>query len=74
MEQLSGLDAAFVHQDSTRTPMHVTAVLLYDLGADGSCELARRELTELIRDRLGRFPVFRCRLHSVPLEMDAPYR
>ena len=29
MEQLSGLDAAFVHQDSARTPMHVTASLLY---------------------------------------------
>jgi hypothetical protein len=33
MEQLSGLDSAFVHQDSARTPMHVTAVLVYDVVA-----------------------------------------
>ena len=34
MEQLSGLDTAFVHQDSVRTPMHICAVLVYDSGAE----------------------------------------
>jgi hypothetical protein len=41
MEQLSGLDTAFVHQDTRRTPMHISAVLIYDAGSRGQWALDR---------------------------------
>ena len=73
MEQLSGLDAAFVHQDSRRTPMHISAVLIYDTGSRGQWALHREGLARLASQRLGRFPLFRRRLYRPPMGMDAPY-
>jgi len=73
MDQLSGLDAAFVHQDSRRTPMHITVALLYNAGGDGRRSLSLDELTGLARERLEEFPLFRRRLRQVPMGMDTPY-
>lgn len=70
MEQLSGLDAAFVHQDSSRTPMHVCAVLIYDT-SDGSLSLER--LAPLVEERLQTHPLFQRQLKRVTLDMDTPY-
>ena len=67
MEQLSGLDSAFVHQDSARTPMHVTAVLIYDIGAHekgptvplrfGSADLVVPFGFGPVRDNMGLFHI-----------------
>ena len=70
MEQLSGLDAAFVHQDSARTPMHISAVLIYDasqrrLGVD--------HLRELVTKRLWSEPLFQRKLQRVTFDVDTPY-
>ncbi len=46
MEQLLGLDAVFVHQESRRSPMHVTAVLIYDIGAGNAGAISCAELRE----------------------------
>lgn len=73
MEQLSGLDAAFVHQESRRSPMHVTALLIYDIGADKNAAISCDELRQLSENRLAQFPVFRRKLHRVPMGMDTPY-
>ncbi len=73
MEQLSGLDSAFVHQDSARTPMHVTAVLIYDIGAQEKGAIERRSLRRLVTSRLWQFPVFRRKLRRVALDVDTPY-
>jgi diacylglycerol O-acyltransferase len=73
MEQLSGLDSAFVHQDSARTPMHVTAVLVYDVGAQEKGAIQRRSLRRLVTSRLWQFPVFRRKLRRVALDVDTPY-
>ncbi len=70
MEQLSGLDAAFVHQDSSRTPMHVCAVLIYDT-SDGTLSLDR--LPQLVEERLQNQPLFQRRLKRVTMDMDTPY-
>jgi WS/DGAT/MGAT family acyltransferase len=73
MEQLSGLDAAFVHQDSRRTPMHICAVLVYDTGDDGENALSLEQLKRLAAERLAQFPLFQRKLHRVVLGMDTPY-
>ncbi len=73
MEQLSGLDAAFVHQESRRTPMHVSAVLIYDIGNKGKHAISSDAVCELLASRLGDVQVFHRELHQVPMGMDAPY-
>ena len=73
MEQLSGLDAAFVHQDSRRTPMHICAVLVYDTGDDEEHALSLEQLKLLAAERLAQFPLFQRKLHRVVLGMDTPY-
>ena len=71
MQQLSGLDAAFVHQESVRTPMHVCPVLIYQPAVEGSVDLAT--VTRQFAAILQRFPVFRRKLLQIPMGMDAPY-
>ena len=73
MQQLSGLDTAFVHQDSYRTPMHICAVLLYDTGEDDQWATSLDILQRLAAERLGQFPLFRRKLRRVALDMDTPY-
>jgi len=73
MQQLSGLDTAFVHQDSYRTPMHICAVLLYDTGDDEQWATSLDALRRLAAGRLAQFPLFRRKLHRVALDMDTPY-
>ena len=73
MEQLSGLDAAFVHQDSRRTPMHVSALLIYDAGHDGGLAISEPRLRQLVIQRLADFPLFHRRLYRLIMGVDAPY-
>lgn len=72
MQQLSGLDAAFVHQDSARTPMHMSVALIYDI-ADHESGITLEELTRLARVRLSSFPLVWRKLKRVTLDMDTPY-
>ena len=73
MQQLSGLDTAFVHQDSYRTPMHICAVLLYDTGDDDQWAISLDTLQRMVAQRLVQFPLFRRKLRRVALDMDTPY-
>ena len=73
MEQLSGLDAAFIHQDSYRTPMHITAVLVYDTGIDGDRKTSLQDLRQLASERLSNLPLFHRQLRQVPMGIDTPY-
>jgi len=73
MEQLSGLDTAFIHQDSDRTPMHICAVLVYDTGDNDQWAISRDSLQQLAANRLAQFPLFHRKLQRVPMGMDTPY-
>jgi WS/DGAT/MGAT family acyltransferase len=72
MQQLSGLDAAFLYLESPRTPMHVGAVYLFDALAR-----LRRFSFAAFRDHLAAHldavPTLRQRLVEVPLSLDHPY-
>lgn len=72
MKQLSGLDAAFVHQNTYRTPMHITVLLIYDIGERREHTFSKQQLVELISSKLDSIPVFRRRLHSLPMGIDTP--
>ena len=72
MQQLTGLDAAFLALETTTSTGHVGGVCLLDpAGAPRPLDLAR--LTELMGSRLALVPVLRRRLLEVPLGLDQPY-
>src|SRR5260370_16250929 len=72
MQQLTGLDAAFLALETATTTGHVGGVCVLDPeGVPESLTLAR--LTEVLADRLPLVPVLRRRILNVPLGLDQPY-
>ena len=72
MQQLTGLDAAFLALDSPTAYGHVGSVSVLDPPAGGEA-LTLDRLTELIESRLHLVPLFRRRLVEVPFGLDQPY-
>ncbi len=72
MEQLTGLDAAFLALETPSSTGHVGGVSILDpSSAPVPLDLAR--ITQVIEERLPLVPVMRRRLQSVPLGLDQPY-
>lgn len=70
MEQLSGLDAAFVYLDARNAPMHVGGVHIYQPAAGKFDFDAFREHIAACLDSS---PIFRRRLVQVPLRLGRPF-
>ena len=75
MEQLSGLDGAFLAMETRTVFGHVGSVCIVDaLASQGlEPELTLDHLTRVIESRLPLVPLFRRRLVTVPLGLDHPY-
>ena len=72
MQQLTGLDAAFLAMETPAMYGHVGSICILDpSGAPNPLTLA--SLTDLIESRLYLIPPFRRRLVDVPLGLDQPY-
>ena len=72
MEQLTGLDAAFLALERANSTGHVGGVCVLDpSGAPAPLTLSR--LTEVLAARLPLVPVLRRKLLTVPLGLDQPY-
>jgi diacylglycerol O-acyltransferase / wax synthase len=72
VEQLSGLDAAFLALETPAVYGHVGSVSIVDAAAvEGGFTLDR--LTRTVASRLDGIPPFRRRLVTVPLGLDQPY-
>jgi diacylglycerol O-acyltransferase / wax synthase len=72
MQQLTGLDAAFLALETKNTTGHVGGVTVLDLkGIPEPLTLAR--LTDVLGERLPEVPVLRRKLLNVPLGLDQPY-
>lgn len=73
MQQLSGIDSAFLALESGNTPMHVTALMMYQ----GSVDSHGGDLLQSVRDRfesiLKPFPIFRQKLTEKNFLDDHPY-
>ena len=72
MQQLTGLDAAFLALDSPTAYGHVGSVSVLDPPKGGEA-LTLDRLTGLIESRLPLVPLFRRRLAEVPFGLDQPY-
>ena len=72
-DQLTGLDAFFLHAESARTPMHIGACSIYDpsTAPDGMVRL--KDIMQFVDDRKHRAKTFTQKLKQVPLDFDRPY-
>lgn len=75
MEQLSGLDGAFLAMETRSVFGHVGSVCIVDaLASDGRVSgMTLQHLTKVIESRLPLVPLFRRRLVTVPFGLDHPY-
>src|SRR5438105_1841509 len=73
MRQLTGLDASFLALDSHRTPMHVTALAIYDQASAPGGKVTFKQILAHVDSRLERVPNFRQRVVGVPFGLDQPY-
>ena len=72
MQQLTGIDAAFLAMETSSVFGHVGSVCVLD-PSTAATPLTLERLTGLIQDRLPLIPPFRRRLVEVPLGLDQPY-
>ena len=72
MQQLTGLDTAFLALETPTSTGHVGGVCILD-PSDAPSQLDLAGLTELMHQRLPLVPVMRRRLLEVPLGLDQPY-
>ncbi len=73
MRQLSGYDATFLYSDSARANSNVTLIQIYDQSTAPGGAVRFKSILAHIEGRLHRSPIFRQKLHRVPLELDYPY-
>ncbi len=73
MQQLSGLDAAFLNLETARTPLHVSGLGIYD---QSSATQGRVTFTGILKNLEARLHLARCfrqKLATVPFGLDHPY-
>ena len=73
MQKLSEMDANFMHQESARTPMHISPVIIYDQSRRRGGKLRFKEILEVFRRNLHKSSVFRRKLAGGAMGLDTPY-
>lgn len=71
MQQLTNLDASFLHIENDHSPMHVGGVLIFDAPASG--RMTPERLREHVCSRLQTARVFRQRVVMPAWHLDAPW-
>ncbi|QFU75161.1 wax ester/triacylglycerol synthase family O-acyltransferase [Halioglobus maricola] len=73
MEKLSEMDASFVHQESNRTPMHISPVVIYDQSSRENGKVRFKEILDVFRRNLHKSSIFRRKLAGGAMGLDTPY-
>lgn len=73
MEQLSGMDSAFLYLETPRTPMHIGGIAIYDPSTAPNSFVRFKDILNFIESRLHLAKSFRRKLANVPLSLDYPY-
>jgi WS/DGAT/MGAT family acyltransferase len=73
MQQLSGIDAAFLYQESARAPMHIGSVAIFDPSTAPGGVVRFKRIIQTLEERAHLAPYLRQRLCEVPFNTDLPY-
>ena len=66
MEQLSGMDSAFLYLETPRTPMHIGSIAIYDPSTAPNSFVRFKDILTFIESRLHLAKSFRRKLANVP--------
>lgn len=73
IEQLSGMDASFVYTETSKTPMHIGSICIYDPSTAPDGKVRYKDILNYVGSRLHLTKSFRQMLKRVPLNIDHPY-
>ncbi len=73
MEQLTGMDATFLHSEVGNSPMHIGSLFMYDAATAPDGFVRFKDILRTFQERLDLSTVFRRKLATVPLNLDQPY-
>ncbi|MEL7028684.1 MAG: wax ester/triacylglycerol synthase domain-containing protein, partial [Pseudomonadota bacterium] len=73
MEQLQGLDSAFVALERTHTPLHIGSILIYDPSTAPGGFVRFKDILSFIDARLRLSKTMRRRMVKAPFDIDYPY-
>jgi len=73
MEQLSALDASFLSLETSRAPLHISGLSIYDQTSAPGQLLRFKQILANLESRLHLAHCFRQRLVTVPFALDHPY-
>lgn len=73
MKQLSATDSMFVYNETPRTPLHISPILIYNPPEKGEEPVRFKDILQRFQERLHKSPVFRRKLSSVAFDLDRPY-
>ncbi len=73
MEQLTGMDAAFLYMERPNAPLHIGGLAIYDPSTAPGGSMRFKEIIQFTEERMHLARTFRQRLVRVPLGVDHPY-
>ncbi len=73
MQQLTGMDAMFLHTEMDGFPMHIGGISIYDQSTAPGGKVRFKDILSTFEGRLHRSPIFRRKLMRVPMGLDQPY-
>jgi len=73
MQQLSEMDSNFLQQESTRTPMHISPVVIYDQSARKGGKVRFKDILTVFGRNLHKSTIFRRKLAGGAMGLDTPY-
>lgn len=73
MEQLSGMDSAFLYMETAKTPMHIGGIAIYDPSTAPNGFVRFKDILRFIEERLHLAKSFRRKVVTPPLNIDYPY-
>lgn len=73
MKQLSNMDSLFVYNESAKTPLHISSMIIYEPPAEGEPPVRFKDILRRYEERLPLSPVFRRKLSKVVFDLDTPY-
>lgn len=73
MEQMQGLDAAFVAMEQPSTPLHIGSIMIYDPSTAPGGFVRFKDILSFIESRLRLSKTMRQKMVKVPFGIDYPY-
>lgn len=73
VQQLSGQDATFIYAESSKGPMHIGGLNIYDPSTAPGGKVRFKDILNFVQSRLHKAPSLKRKIQTVPFNIDHPY-